>query len=33
MEMRDYFSPIYLWEEVINPGIKKIAINREKEIN
>ena len=33
MEMRDYFSPIYLWEDVIKPGIKKIAINREKEIN
>ena len=33
LDMKEYFSPVYLWEEVIKPGIKKIAIAREKQIN
>ena len=32
-ELKDHFSPIYFWEEVVKPGVRKIAIKREKEIN
>ena len=33
LELKEHFSPIYFWEEVIKPGIKKLAIHREKEVN
>lgn len=33
LEMKDQFSTIYFWEEVVKPGIKKVAIKREKELN
>ena len=33
MEMKDHFSALNLWEEVVKPGIKQLAIQREREIN
>ena len=33
MEMKEHFSAIYFWEEVVKPGIRKVAIQREREIN
>ena len=33
LEIKDHFSPIYFWEEIVKPSIKKLAIIREREIN